>query len=191
MAGGASSSASGTTMSASRAVGGQASVLWAKPVTLQPIYSNTGSDQNAERAMFGTLVTMTDKLEPIPDLAEKFEVSTRACPCVSPRETPVPPVADRSATRRCIRGALKPTTRPHLPEQRMDQLAITARADHAAEPQPIDHTDRHRHPFFLYVSVALWLCGSIFLPFASFAKRSYAFSGRKPQRARAASEWGL
>lgn len=75
----ASAKASGSvTASAAAGGGGQVSIFFSKPVTLQPIFSNTGSDQNTERAIFGTLVKMTDKLEPVPDLAEKVEVSTDA-----------------------------------------------------------------------------------------------------------------
>ncbi len=53
------------------AVGGQASVLWATaPVTLSPLYSSSGSEQQVERAMFGSLVKMSDGLIPTPDLCE-------------------------------------------------------------------------------------------------------------------------
>ena len=60
------------------AQGGQASVLWAKPVTLNPLFSTSGSEQQTERLMFGALVKMNDKLEPVPDLAESIAVSDDA-----------------------------------------------------------------------------------------------------------------
>lgn len=53
--------------------GGEASVLWRAPVTLNPLYSSSGSEQQVERAMFGSLVKMSDALIPIPDLCETVE----------------------------------------------------------------------------------------------------------------------
>ena len=59
--------------------GGQVHVLWtAPPVTLMPIFSTSGSEQQVERLMFGALVKMTDKLEPVPDMASKIDVSPDA-----------------------------------------------------------------------------------------------------------------
>lgn len=67
----ASPAASGTS-------GGQVSVRWAKPATLHPLFSTIGSEQQIERLMFGTLVKMTDKLVPVPDLAETVNASPDA-----------------------------------------------------------------------------------------------------------------
>ncbi len=58
--------------------GGQVSMLWKKPVTLHPLFSTAGYEQQVERLMFGALVKMTDKLDPVPDLAEKIDVSPDA-----------------------------------------------------------------------------------------------------------------
>jgi len=60
------------------ATGGQISMYWVKPVTIHPLFSSSGVEQGVERQMFGALVRMTDKLEPIPDLAEKIDVSPDA-----------------------------------------------------------------------------------------------------------------
>jgi peptide/nickel transport system substrate-binding protein len=60
------------------ASGGQMSMYWVKPVTIHPLFSSSGVEQGVERQMFGALVRMTDKLEPIPDLAEKIDVSPDA-----------------------------------------------------------------------------------------------------------------
>ncbi|MDQ6906663.1 MAG: ABC transporter substrate-binding protein [Chloroflexota bacterium] len=60
------------------ATGGQVSMYWVKPVTIHPLFSSSGVEQGVERQMFGALVRMTDKLEPIPDLAEKIDVSPDA-----------------------------------------------------------------------------------------------------------------
>ena len=41
------------------------SVLWDEPpVTLNPLYSTSGNEQQVERAMFGALVKMSDALVP-------------------------------------------------------------------------------------------------------------------------------
>jgi peptide/nickel transport system substrate-binding protein len=60
------------------ASGGQISVHWTKPVTFSTLYSTAGSEQGVERLMFGALVRVNDKLEAIPDLAEKVDVSPDA-----------------------------------------------------------------------------------------------------------------
>ncbi len=60
------------------APGGQVSVLWRAPVTLNPLFSTSGNEQQVERLMFGALVKMNDVLEPVPDLAESIEVSDDA-----------------------------------------------------------------------------------------------------------------
>jgi len=43
-----------------------------------PIFSTSGNEQQVERLMFGSLVKMNDKLEPIPDMAEKIEAAPDA-----------------------------------------------------------------------------------------------------------------
>jgi peptide/nickel transport system substrate-binding protein len=58
------------------AAGGQVSVLWRAPVSLNPLYSSAGYEQQVERAMFGALVKMSDGLIPTPDLAETVNGST-------------------------------------------------------------------------------------------------------------------
>src|SRR5688500_17166543 len=58
--------------------GSQASVLWGKPVTLNPLFSTSGSEQQVERLMFGALVKMSGDLVPTPDLAESIDVSEDA-----------------------------------------------------------------------------------------------------------------
>lgn len=57
------------------ASGGQVSVHWTKPITFNPLYSTAGSEQGVERLMFGALVRVNDKLEAVPDLAEKIDIS--------------------------------------------------------------------------------------------------------------------
>ena len=58
--------------------GGQISVQWTKPVTFNPLYSTAGSEQGVERLIYGALVRVNDKLEAVPDLAEKVDVSPDA-----------------------------------------------------------------------------------------------------------------
>jgi ABC-type transport system substrate-binding protein len=58
--------------------GGQVSIQWTKPVTFNPLYSTAGSEQGVERQIFGALVRVNDKLEAVPDLAEKVDVSPDA-----------------------------------------------------------------------------------------------------------------
>ncbi len=84
-AGGAASSVAGATTAAGAtpaastgAAGGQLNVYWAKPVTIHPLFSTAGVEQGVERQMFGALVRINDKLEPIPDLAEKIDTSPDA-----------------------------------------------------------------------------------------------------------------
>ncbi len=73
----AATTASSTAVAAVK--GGQAHVLWnASPVTLMPIFSTSGSEQQVERLMFGALVKMNDKLEPVPDMASKIEAAPDA-----------------------------------------------------------------------------------------------------------------
>ncbi|HWV35865.1 MAG TPA: ABC transporter substrate-binding protein [Thermomicrobiales bacterium] len=56
----------------------QVSIEWRKPQTLNPIFSTAGFEQQVERAILGSLVRMSDKLEPTGDLAEKIDVSDDA-----------------------------------------------------------------------------------------------------------------
>lgn len=58
--------------------GGQISVQWTKPVTFNPLYSTAGSEQGVERLIYGALVRVNDKLETVPDLAEKVDASPDA-----------------------------------------------------------------------------------------------------------------
>jgi peptide/nickel transport system substrate-binding protein len=60
------------------ATGGQISIQWTKPVTFNPLYSTAGSEQGVERLIYGALVRVNDKLEAVPDLAEKVDVSPDA-----------------------------------------------------------------------------------------------------------------
>jgi peptide/nickel transport system substrate-binding protein len=64
---------------ATATAGGQVSVLWDDaPLTLSPLYSTSGSEQQVERLLFGALVKMNDALEPTADLAETIEGSDDA-----------------------------------------------------------------------------------------------------------------
>jgi len=60
------------------ATGGQLNVVWTKPATIHPLFSTAGIEQGVEQQMFGALVRINDKLEPIPDLAEKIDTSPDA-----------------------------------------------------------------------------------------------------------------
>jgi ABC-type transport system substrate-binding protein len=57
------------------AAASQASVLWRQPVTLNPLFSTSGNEQQVSRLLFGALVKMSDTLEPVPDLTESIDVS--------------------------------------------------------------------------------------------------------------------
>jgi len=59
--------------SAGGATGGQLIVYWTKPSTIHPLFSTAGIEQGVERQMFGALMRMNDKLEPVPDLVEKVD----------------------------------------------------------------------------------------------------------------------
>ncbi len=63
---------------AAQAAEAQVSVEWLKPQTLGPLFSTAGFEQQVERAIFGTLVRMSDVLQPEGDLAETIEVSPDA-----------------------------------------------------------------------------------------------------------------
>ncbi len=58
--------------------GGEVRMLIRKPVTLNPNFSTSGNEQQIERLIFGALVKMNDKLEPVLDLAEKVEATPDA-----------------------------------------------------------------------------------------------------------------
>jgi len=51
---------------------------WIKPVTLHPLFSTSGAEQGVERQLFGALVKINDKLDAVPDIAEKIDVSPDA-----------------------------------------------------------------------------------------------------------------
>ncbi|MDQ6906664.1 MAG: ABC transporter substrate-binding protein [Chloroflexota bacterium] len=55
--------------------GGQISMLYAKPVTFQPLFTSVGADQGVEQLIFGALVKVNDKLESVPDIAETIDIS--------------------------------------------------------------------------------------------------------------------
>jgi peptide/nickel transport system substrate-binding protein len=56
-------------------LGGQIKIQYATPATLNPLFSTTGTDQGAEREIYGALVMMTDGIDPEMDLAESVDVS--------------------------------------------------------------------------------------------------------------------
>lgn len=56
----------------------QVSIQWRKPQTLNPIFSTAGFEQQVERAIFGSLVRMSDKLVPTGDLAADITASDDA-----------------------------------------------------------------------------------------------------------------
>jgi len=58
--------------------GGEVKMLIRKPVTLNPNFSPSGNEQQIERLIFGALIKMNDKLEPVLDLAEKIDVTPDA-----------------------------------------------------------------------------------------------------------------
>jgi peptide/nickel transport system substrate-binding protein len=58
--------------------GGQVSVIWRTPVSMSPLFSTAGSEQQVERLIFGALVKMNDALEPVPEMAETVEISEDA-----------------------------------------------------------------------------------------------------------------
>jgi ABC-type transport system substrate-binding protein len=60
---------------AAQEAGGQVSILWNAPVSLNPLFSSSGYEQQVERALFGALVKMSGDLIPTPDLAETVDVS--------------------------------------------------------------------------------------------------------------------
>ncbi len=63
---------------ARQSAGGQINIEWRKPQTLGPLFSTAGYEQQVERAVLGSLVRMSDKLQPTGDLAETIDVSPDA-----------------------------------------------------------------------------------------------------------------
>ncbi len=74
----ASTAASTATSATTAQKGGKVYVLWRSPVSLNPLFSTAGSEQQVERLMFGSLVKMNDKLEPVPDMASKIQAAPDA-----------------------------------------------------------------------------------------------------------------
>lgn len=60
--------------------GGLLNIHWrtSAPVSLNPLFSPTDSEQQAERLIFGALLRLNDRREPTPDLAEGWEVAPDA-----------------------------------------------------------------------------------------------------------------
>lgn len=54
---------------------GQINMEWRKPQTLGPLFSTAGFEQQVERAVLGSLVMMSDLLEPIGNLAETIDIA--------------------------------------------------------------------------------------------------------------------
>ncbi len=62
-----------------QAAGGTINVAWAGDLTnLTPLFSGSGQEQALSSLIFGTLIKPNNNLEPIPDLAEKWEISPDA-----------------------------------------------------------------------------------------------------------------
>lgn len=55
--------------------GGDIRVLWTKPSILSPLFSSSGSQQQVLRLALGSLFKLSDSLVPVPDLAERWEIS--------------------------------------------------------------------------------------------------------------------
>jgi peptide/nickel transport system substrate-binding protein len=66
------------TASAQGESGGQVSVGYLKPVTLNPLFSTIGYEQVVEQLIFGSLVKVNAKLEAVPDIATAIDVSEDA-----------------------------------------------------------------------------------------------------------------
>ncbi len=58
--------------------GGEVTVLWRTPVTLNPLFSHTGIEQQVHRSLYGAIMKVNDQLESEPDLAESFDVNPDA-----------------------------------------------------------------------------------------------------------------
>jgi ABC-type transport system substrate-binding protein len=57
---------------------GQISVGWQKPTNFDPLFTQNGFEEEVQRLIFTSLVKMSDKLEPVSDLAESIDVSPDA-----------------------------------------------------------------------------------------------------------------
>lgn len=66
--------------STSSGTGGTLNLAWRStaPVSFNPLFSPSGSEQQVERLIFGALLKMSDKLEPTPDLAKSWDISSDA-----------------------------------------------------------------------------------------------------------------
>ena len=73
--GGAPTVVAAASVATTGATGGQISMLYAKPVTFQPLFTSVGADQGVEQLIFGALVKVNDKLESVPDIAETIDIS--------------------------------------------------------------------------------------------------------------------
>jgi ABC-type transport system substrate-binding protein len=58
--------------------GGSVTVLWRTPVTLNPLFSNTGIEQQVHRSLYGAILKVNDQLESEPDLADSVDVNEDA-----------------------------------------------------------------------------------------------------------------
>ncbi|HEX5503226.1 MAG TPA: ABC transporter substrate-binding protein [Thermomicrobiales bacterium] len=74
----ATSTSAAATTPAAAGGGGQVSMLWAKPVTLNPLFSTAGSEQGVEQLILGALVKVNDRLDVLPDIAAKIDVAPDA-----------------------------------------------------------------------------------------------------------------
>jgi len=75
VAGGTPTVGAASSVAPTGATGGQISMLYAKPVTFQPLFTSVGADQGVEQLIFGALVKVNDKLESVPDIAETIDIS--------------------------------------------------------------------------------------------------------------------
>ncbi len=58
--------------------GGSVTILWRTPVTLNPLFSNTGIEQQVHRSLYGAILKVNDQLESEPDLADSVDVNEDA-----------------------------------------------------------------------------------------------------------------
>ncbi len=58
--------------------GGSVTVLWRTPVTLNPLFSHTGIEQQVFRSLYGAIMKVNDQLESEPDLADSVDVNEDA-----------------------------------------------------------------------------------------------------------------
>ncbi len=50
-------------------------VLWSKPAILSPLFSTSGFEQQVNRLVLGSVFKLSANLEPVPDLADSWEIS--------------------------------------------------------------------------------------------------------------------